>query len=69
MEFERCLSEGVHKVTVQRDIEEATRVGVTGTPAFFINGRSLLGAQPIESFSRLIEEEITRVPGAKTSNQ
>jgi protein-disulfide isomerase len=69
MEFERCLSGGVHKATVQRDMEEGTRLGVTGTPAFFINGRSLPGAQPIENFLRVIEEELTLVAGAKTSKQ
>jgi len=69
MEFERCLSGGVHKAAVQRDMEEGTRLGVTGTPAFFINGRSLPGAQPIENFLRVIEEELTLVAGAKTSKQ
>jgi protein-disulfide isomerase len=31
---------------------------VTGTPAFFVNGRFLSGAQPYESFKRLIDEEL-----------
>jgi len=33
-------------------------VGVTGTPAFFINGRFLSGAQPFEAFRAIIEDEI-----------
>ena len=33
---------------------------MTGTPAFFINGRLVLGAQPLESFVRVIEEELAR---------
>jgi len=33
---------------------------VRGTPAFFINGRLLSGAQPLEAFTRLIEEELAR---------
>jgi protein-disulfide isomerase len=32
--------------------------GVNGTPAFFINGRSLSGAQPYEAFKRIIDEEL-----------
>ncbi|MFI5179306.1 MAG: DsbA family protein, partial [Vicinamibacterales bacterium] len=32
--------------------------GVNGTPAFFINGRVLSGAQPFEEFKRVIEEEL-----------
>ena len=34
--------------------------GVDGTPAFFINGRMLSGAQPFEAFKRIIDEELAR---------
>jgi protein-disulfide isomerase len=44
------LSGGKHKASVQKDLEDAARLGLTGTPAFFINGRELSGAQPIEAF-------------------
>lgn len=58
--FERCLSAGTHRETVQRDIDEATKLGLNGTPAFFINGRPVPGAQPLEAFARVIEEELSR---------
>ena len=58
--FERCVSTGVHRATVQRDLEEGIRLGVNGTPAFFVNGRALHGAQPLEAFARVIEEELSR---------
>ena len=58
--FESCLSGGVHKGAVQRDLEEGTRLGITGTPAFFINGRPLQGSQPFEVFARVIDEELAR---------
>jgi protein-disulfide isomerase len=58
--FDDCLSGGVHKTAVRKDIDEGTRLGVSGTPAFFVNGRPLSGAQPIEAFARIIEEELTR---------
>jgi protein-disulfide isomerase len=58
--FEQCVSSGTHQDAVQRDVEEGTRVGVTGTPAFFINGRLVSGAQPLESFVRVVEEELAR---------
>jgi protein-disulfide isomerase len=35
-------------------------VGVNGTPAFFINGRPLSGAQPFDAFKRVIDEELAR---------
>ena len=56
--FEQCLSSGKYEAMVQQDIEEGTRLGVTGTPAFFINGRQLVGAQLLESFVRLIDDEL-----------
>ena len=46
------------KQRVAADVEEARRLGVTGTPGFFVNGRFLSGAQPFESFKRLIDEEL-----------
>jgi protein-disulfide isomerase len=59
--FESCLAAGVHKAAVQRDLDEGNRLGITGTPAFFINGRSLTGAQPLEAFARLIEQELASI--------
>jgi protein-disulfide isomerase len=58
--FARCISTGTHRASVQRDLDEGIRLGVTGTPAFFINGRVLTGAQPLEAFARIIEEELSR---------
>jgi protein-disulfide isomerase len=58
--FEDCVSAGVHKTTVQKDLDEGNRLGITGTPAFFINGRPLTGAQPAEAFARIIDEELAR---------
>jgi protein-disulfide isomerase len=58
--FERCVSAGTHRATVQRDVDEATRLGLNGTPAFFINGRPVHGAQPLDVFARVIEEELGR---------
>lgn len=56
--FAGCLSENVHRGAVQRDIEDATKLGLEGTPAFFINGRLISGAQPMEKFVQMIEDEL-----------
>jgi protein-disulfide isomerase len=37
------------------------KAGVSGTPAFFINGRLLSGAQPLEAFKAVIDEELDRL--------
>src|SRR5918996_2258609 len=58
--FESCFDSGKYQATVKKDVEEGNRVGVTGTPAFFINGRMISGAQPLESFVRVIDDELAR---------
>ncbi|HEV8342015.1 MAG TPA: thioredoxin domain-containing protein [Candidatus Binatia bacterium] len=59
--FEQCFNSGKYQAAVQQDIDAGIRAGVTGTPAFFINGRMISGAQPLDTFARLIEEELARV--------
>jgi protein-disulfide isomerase len=56
--FEQCLSSGKHAQKVKKDMEDGRRAGVSGTPAFFINGRMISGAQPFEEFRRLIDAEL-----------
>ncbi len=50
------------KLGAQIDKEQglATSLGATGTPAFFINGKKLSGAQPIDNFKRIIDAELAR---------
>lgn len=56
--FAACLDSGKHAATVQADVEEGIHLGITGTPTFFINGRLLVGAQPLEAFQRIIDREL-----------
>ncbi|MCX8072918.1 MAG: thioredoxin domain-containing protein [Candidatus Binatia bacterium] len=58
--FAECLKTKPHSAAIDRDLEEGTAAGVNGTPAFFINGRMLSGAQPFEAFKQLIDEELSR---------
>jgi protein-disulfide isomerase len=58
--FEHLLEQREIQAAVQQDVEGGTRAGVTGTPTFFINGQLILGAQPVDSFVRVIDEELTR---------
>ena len=46
------------KARVDADTAEAQRLGVTGTPAFFINGRFLSGAQPYERFKQMVDRAL-----------
>jgi protein-disulfide isomerase len=62
--FEACLQSSRHDEEIRASVEEGARIGVTGTPAFFINGRMMFGARPIEQFEELIEAELQRSGGA-----
>jgi protein-disulfide isomerase len=43
---------------VKAAMQEGSSFGVTGTPAFFVNGRQLIGAQPFEAFKAIIDDEL-----------
>jgi protein-disulfide isomerase len=65
--FAQCLKEERFKSEVAQDRVEGDRLGISGTPAFFINGRLLSGAQPESEFVRVIEEEL-RISGSKPAS-
>jgi predicted DsbA family dithiol-disulfide isomerase len=69
--FGQCLDSGRLAELVQKDIQAGARLGVSGTPAFFINGRPITGAQPFETFAQVIDEELERAgraaPGASAA--
>jgi protein-disulfide isomerase len=58
--FGQCLDSGRHGGLVARDAEAGQGYGVSGTPAFFVNGRPLVGAQPFEAFAQVIDDELQR---------
>lgn len=64
--FDQCLEQEEFKAAIDKDIADGAAVGVNGTPAFFINGRSISGAQPFEKFKEIIDEEIARANESKS---
>jgi protein-disulfide isomerase len=58
--FDACLSSGKYQAAVQKDVDQGKRLSVTGTPTFFVNGRPLIGAQPLDAFARVIDDEVAR---------
>jgi len=58
--FTKCLDENCHREQIDRDLQEGAKLGVNGTPCFFINGRRLVGAQPYEAFKQMIDEELAK---------
>jgi protein-disulfide isomerase len=60
--FDTCLDSHKQKDAVDADLQAGQEAGVDGTPAFFINGRMISGAQPFEVFKKIIDEELERKP-------
>ncbi len=59
-QFDQCLSSNKYLDQVKADIEEGKKYKVKSTPTFFVNGQMINGAQPIETFSEIIDEELAR---------
>lgn len=58
--FDPCLDSGKYAKAVDDSMNEGQKAGVSGTPAFFINGKLLSGAQPFEAFKASIEAELNK---------
>jgi len=56
--FDECLKADKFTAEIDKDLAAGQAAGVNGTPAFFINGRLLDGAQPFEKFKEVIDEEL-----------
>lgn len=57
-DFKTCFESEEAKNIVSADAKYAAEMGVQGTPGFFINGKFLGGAFPIESFREIIDKEL-----------
>jgi protein-disulfide isomerase len=58
--FKAALDKEKGKERVKRDMDDAANFGARGTPNFFINGRNFRGAQPLEAFKGVVDEEIKK---------
>jgi protein-disulfide isomerase len=58
--FEHSRQDPAVRARLTADQALAKRLAVQGTPSFFINGRPLVGARPLEQLTKIIDEEIGR---------
>ncbi len=58
--FDECLDSGRMKAAVSENAAAAQAAGVDSTPAFFINGRLVSGAEPFDAFKQVIDRELKR---------
>jgi len=56
--FDKCLDSGDKASIVHDSLEAGKKLGVSGTPAFYINGILVTGAQPFEKFKQIIDEQL-----------
>jgi protein-disulfide isomerase len=59
-DWKKCYASNKHDARIDADQQLAVSLGARGTPAFFINGRYLSGAQPFAAFQALIDEELKK---------
>ena len=64
--FNECVGGQAVAAAVREDETQARSLNLTSTPTFYINGRQLIGAQPLESFVTIIEDELSRLGKAST---
>src|SRR5262249_26783441 len=58
--FKSALESNKFDSQIAADMAEGNRVGANGTPTFYINGRQLVGAQPVEAFKNIIDDELKK---------
>lgn len=63
--FDSCLDSGKNVAEVEKDTQDGAAAGVSGTPAYFINGIMISGAQPFPNFKKVIDGELREKKRAK----
>lgn len=66
-EFQTCLDSGKQRAGLEADMQQARRLGFSGTPVFLINGLMLNGAQPLEAFAQAIDRELEAANKRRTA--
>jgi len=57
--FDKCLDGGETAAAVQRDREQGLRLGLSGTPSFFVNGHFLSGALDYATLRKIVDQQLT----------
>ncbi len=58
--YKAAMDGHTYKNQIEADSKAGNAVGANGTPAFFINGQFLSGAQPFDSFKKVIDAELAK---------
>ncbi|MHC1725207.1 MAG: thioredoxin domain-containing protein [Syntrophobacteraceae bacterium] len=63
--FSRCLNDSKYKEMVEKNVQDAARVGVDRTPSFIINGSVYVGGHAFEKFKQVIDDELAKSASRK----
>ncbi|SEU24301.1 Protein-disulfide isomerase [Stigmatella erecta] len=58
--FKSALDSNKFDAQISADSAQGHQIGAAGTPTFFVNGRPIVGAKPIENFRRVIDDELRK---------
>jgi protein-disulfide isomerase len=67
--FRDCLSGPTSKAAVSKDLEEAQRLGLSGTPTFFVNGRYMSGYQTLDRLREAVNRALHDAVSAPLTKQ
>jgi protein-disulfide isomerase len=67
--FDKCLDDGTETATVKSSLEEAQKLGLTGTPSFFVNGHFFSGAADYTVLKEMVDLELASQPPASASSE
>lgn len=59
-QFNSCLDSDKYKANIDKDLADSASAGANGTPTTFVNGQSVVGAQPFASFKTIIDQELSK---------
>lgn len=60
-QFDACLDKGTEAAAVQKDLDEAKTLGLTGTPSFFVNGHFFSGVTDYAALKDIINQQLNAV--------
>lgn len=63
--FDQCLDSGQEAASVDKDRDEGMKLGLSGTPSFFINGHFFSGAVDYATLKQMVDQQLTLLSSAK----
>jgi protein-disulfide isomerase len=58
--FKAAMDSNKFEAHIAADSAQGSQIGAGGTPTFFVNGRKIVGAKPIEVFRKMVDEELRK---------